>query len=526
MNISKYFLQAPKYPLSVSFYSLIIGWTLIIAGIAFWSYKSIYDETILLAKREAYKGYEKDVMFRSWATMHGGVYVPITDKTEPNPYLASVKERDIETTSGKKLTLMNPAYMTRQVHELSFEKIGIIGHITSLNPIRKANAADKWETEALTSFEKGEKEKYGFDYINNEKYFRYMAPLVTEIGCISCHEVQGYKVGEIRGGISSSVPWITYQASINTQTTKVFIGYGLLWIIGFVGISMVKKKFIIYISRRDVYEEEMKKLNEELYISKSMIEKNLIERNAFINKITEANNKLLKLNSEKDKFFSIIAHDLKSPFNGIIGLTDMIAEDYAAISKVELAKLNKEIHFSAKNLYKLLLNLLEWSQMQNGMMTYLTVKINLEEAVLQNINLQKQNAEQKGIKINNYVEPRINICADENMLNSILRNIISNSVKFSVSGGLVEVRAREIDDSWVEIAISDSGIGISETLVKKLFRIEEKVGRKGTNGEHSTGLGLLLCKEFVERHGGKIWVESQVDKGTTFYFTLPNNGSI
>jgi len=511
-----------KYPISFSLNLLLAGWCIIIAGIAAWSYKTIYDETKILARREAFKGYEKDIMFRSWASMHGGVYVPVSPETQPNPFLSNIPDRDITTPSNKQLTLMNPAYMNRQINELSYKKLGIMGHITSLNPIRKENSPDQWETEALKSFEQEGKEFYGFDNINNEKYFRYMAPLVAEQGCLKCHATQGYKLGDIRGGISSSIPWKNYEASINTQTTKVLLGYGILWLIGFVGISLVKRRFIIYITRRDLYENEMRKLNDELSVSKNTIEESLKERDTFIDKITKANEELLKTNSEKDKFFSIIAHDLRSPFQGFVGLTEIFAEGINDFPQEELAKLSKEMNVSANNLYKLLRNLLDWAKMQQDRMDFNPAKINLHEIVSQNIEISTHNSGKKGITIFNEIPKDQTLVADEAMLNSILRNLLSNAVKFTPKEGSIYFRCHINDSGMTEISVTDTGIGMCDDLLNKLFKIEEKVGRIGTNGEPSTGLGLLLSKEFVEKHGGTIWALSEEGKGSTFYFTIPN----
>ena len=516
MNKNKLTSLITKYPITVSFNLLLISWTLIIFGIIYWSWNSIENETYNLARREAFKGYEKDVMFRSWATVHGGVYVPATNETPPNPYLANIPERDIVTPSGKKLTLMNPAYITREVHELSFKKIGIRGHITSLKPIREQNSPDGWETKALRLFDSGVKDFSGFDYINGEKYFRYMAPLRTEKGCLKCHEVQGYKVGEIRGGISSTIPWKTYQTSINKQLSNVLTGYGILWLIGFAGIYSVKRKFIIYIIRRDSDEYEMKKLNEELRYSNILIEENLKERNTFIEEIEGANKKLHKLNSEKDKFFSIIAHDLKSPFSSLIGITEILAEDSEEFSAEERKKINYELNTSAKNLYKLLQNLLEWSQMQNGTMSFHPHKINLTEVIKQNADILGYRLKNKNIGLAFDKVNDIFVSADENMINSIIRNILSNAIKFSKRDSSIVFSFKETDSGMIEVSIKDSGIGIPENIKVKLFKMEEKVGRPGLDGEKSTGLGLLLCKEFVEKHGGNIWVESKEGEGSIF----------
>lgn len=521
MRKNKFSFMITRYPITISFNLLLLSWSIIILGIIYWSWNSINSETYNLAQREAYKGYEKDVMFRSWATVHGGVYVQVTKETPPNPYLINIPERDITTPSGRKLTLMNPAYITREVHELSLKKIGIRGHITSLNPIREQNSPDDWEKKVLKLFNNGVKQYSGFDFIKGEKYFRYMAPLKTELGCLKCHAAQGYKVGDIRGGISSTIPWQSYQASISKQFTNVLIGYGLLWLIGFAGIYSVKRKFIIYIIRRDSVESEMKKLNEELRYSNLLIEENLKERNAFIEEIEGANNQLYKLNSEKDKFFSIIAHDLKSPFSALIGMTEILAEDSEDFSREERIKINNELHITAKNLFKLLQNLLEWSQMQNGIMAYNPQKINLIEIIKQNAEILGYKLKSKNINIEYEKEKDVFVFADENMINSIIRNILSNAIKFSNKDSVILVLFKQINSEMIEISVKDSGIGIPENLIAKLFKIDEKVGRPGVDGEKSTGLGLLLCKEFVEKHGGTIWVESKEQGGSTFHFTLP-----
>ena len=232
------------------------------------------------------------------------------------------------------------------------------------------------------------------------------------------------------------------------------------------------------------------------------------------------NNELQRINSEKDKFFSILSHDLKSPFLGFIGLTNVLAEDAADFSLEELSSAVKSMSSSANNLYKLLMNLLEWSQMQKGTVSFNPAHLLLSEVVSQNIELLSSQYEQKEIEIINKIPTDQKVFADKEMLDSIFRNILTNSIKFSYRGGKVIVKAKEIENDFVEVSITDNGIGMSDSLVNKIFKLEEKTGRRGTENEESSGLGLLLCKEFVEKNGGKLWVESREDKGSTFYFTL------
>ncbi len=233
---------------------------------------------------------------------------------------------------------------------------------------------------------------------------------------------------------------------------------------------------------------------------------------------------LQELNSAKDKFFSIISHDLRSPFQDLILLTELLAEGVSDFSPTKLSELGKQMNNNAKNLLKLLSNLLEWARMQQGIVTFAPAKLHLSTVVSENINLIIRRGEQKGIELISEVPENQLVYADEDMLNSIFRNLLSNAVKFTKQGGKVTVSSKEIDKDIVEVSVRDSGIGMSAELCSKLFKMDEKVGRKGTDGEGSTGLGLLLCKEFIEKNGGKIWVESSVDLGSAFYFTLPSAG--
>ena len=186
---------------------LAVLWSVVVALSAAWN---LYEERLASLRRmgaEARSAFNKDLVYRRWAAGHGGVYVPATEDTPPNPYLAHIKERDLVTPSGRQLTLVNPAYMTRQVHELALEQYGIRGHITSLNPLRPENTPDPWEAEALRMLEKGaEEEVISREEIEGEPFLRLMRPLMTEEECLKCHAGQGYKLGELRGGISVSIP--------------------------------------------------------------------------------------------------------------------------------------------------------------------------------------------------------------------------------------------------------------------------------------------------------------------------------
>ena len=239
-------------------------------------------------------------------------------------------------------------------------------------------------------------------------------------------------------------------------------------------------------------------------------------------KIITTNKELEKLNSEKDKLFSIIAHDLRSPFHGLLGLTEVMVKDSHEMSSEEITNYSSSLHELVVNLYSLLENLLEWAQFQKGSLAFMPKALNLSDIFSQSIDSTKQRAIQKEIIILHDIPETLKIYADEKMINSVLRNLLSNSVKFTRKNGIVVGKAREIEEGMVEISVTDTGVGIPGNTMAKLFKLGEKVGSKGTDNELSTGLGLVLCKEFVEKHGGRIWVESKESNGSTFYFTLHN----
>jgi len=239
--------------------------------------------------------------------------------------------------------------------------------------------------------------------------------------------------------------------------------------------------------------------------------------------IREKNIELQQLNAQKDKLFSIIAHDLRSPFNSFLGLTELMEKELFNMSLLEVQTLATDLNNSATNIYNLLTNLLEWSRLQQGLIGLMPDVLNLSRIVEQSIGILSEVSKLKSIVINIDIPDDLTVLADPNMLQIILNNLLSNAIKFTPEKGNISISAKIIDN-LAEILIADSGIGMDEERISHLFRIDINVSRPGTNGEPSTGLGLCLCKEFVEKQGGEIWVESEVGKGSKFYFTLPIEG--
>jgi signal transduction histidine kinase/ligand-binding sensor domain-containing protein len=229
---------------------------------------------------------------------------------------------------------------------------------------------------------------------------------------------------------------------------------------------------------------------------------------------------LYELNASKDKFFSIIAHDLKNPFNTIIGFSEMLTEEIKSGDIPKIKEYAGMINTSSVRTLRLLENLLEWANSQTGKILFNPMQVNLRDLLNEEFNMLNDMATGKNIELNLSIPDNLTIIADKNMIRTILRNLISNAIKFTHKNGKVGVKAI-IAGKQVEISVSDSGIGMTKETMAKLFRIDTNLSTRGTENEKGTGLGLFLCKEFVEKHGGKIWVESESGKGSIFKFTIP-----
>jgi two-component system sensor histidine kinase/response regulator len=241
--------------------------------------------------------------------------------------------------------------------------------------------------------------------------------------------------------------------------------------------------------------------------------------------LKEKNEELSTINAEKDKFFTIIAHDLKSPFNSIIGFSDLLIEqihnkDYRGIE--ESAEI---IQQSSNRAMDLLMNLMEWSQSQTGRIEFTPKTLEVVSLINEIALLFDDIAGQKSITIKRSLPPNALVVADKAMISTVLRNLISNAIKFSYPDGEIVISAKEIKNE-LTVSVTDNGVGISKASINELFRIDKNHSTQGTLNEKGTGLGLLLCKEFVEKHGGKIWIESEEGIGSTFYFTLPYNAEL
>lgn len=304
------------------------------------------------------------------------------------------------------------------------------------------------------------------------------------------------KLGEIELIGSQSPVWLGVPLKIGGKT---------------IGVIVVQD----YENEKAYGEAEMQILT---FVSEQIAQ--VIERKRSADDIKKYSDELKQLNQTKDKFFSIIAHDLKNPFITILGFTDLLFSDYSDLSDEERLFYIQEMKKSAEMSHHLLQNLLHWSRSQTGRIEFNPQKLEIKKIVDENFILLSKTAEKKQIQLLHEIASDLFVTADEDMLNTVLRNLLTNAIKFSHKSGSIDVNAIR-QGSSVQIVVQDTGVGMDQNTIDNIFRLDITRSKSGTENESGSGLGLILCKEFVERNNGKIWIESIPGKGSKFIFTLP-----
>ena len=319
-------------------------------------------------------------------------------------------------------------------------------------------------------------------------------------------------------------------AGFKSKTSLVYKGFLTLGTFSSINTSILvrayrKDKEILIIGGVDTRQlsqqnETMHNLNREISNLQRLLIKEKSSLEQILRQLNQANLELKEANATKDKFFSIIAHDLKNPFNALLGFSDLLIENLKIMEPQEIEEQIQMFNNASHQAYKLLEDLLMWSNAQQGKITYIPQKIIINN-IFDEIQSNLENvAAKKSIFIKFDDSPDTALYADSNMLKTILRNLISNAIKFSPRGSDVKVQVDK-ENEFARISVSDKGIGISENNISRLWQLSEQFTTKGTENEDGTGLGLVLCKEFVDKHGGKIWAVSELGKGSDFMFTIP-----
>ena len=485
--MKKWVVCAPAETAGISFCRIMLLWTLLVAVLAGWNAYQCYQSARQAAESAAHHSFGKELTFRHWASSHGGVYVPITAKTQPNPYLSHVAERDIVTPSGRVLTLINPAYMVRQMHERGDESFGCRGHITSLRPTRPENAADPWETVALQAFAKGAGEWLSLAAIADVPYLRLMRPLQAEAGCLKCHS--RYQVGDIMGGISVSIPWGPFRQDLLVTLGGIAIGHAGLWLLGLGFTEFSRRSLRQQLDRRRLVEDALLQRSQELE-----------ERTG-----------------DLERFTYTVSHDLKSPVVTIKSFLGFLEQDLAASDAEKITKDIGYIRSAAEKMEEQLDELLQLSRL--GRHVNPPTRVPFQELVQEALTLVAGRLAAHGVAVR--VEPTdLTLFGDRPRLVEIWQNLVDNAVKYrsphappTIAIGLEQTTAGPV------FHVSDNGLGIDPCHHDKIFGLFDQLNP----ASEGSGLGLALVKRIVEMYKGRIWVESEGcgAGGSRFRFTLP-----
>lgn len=459
----------------------VVGWTFL-CFLSGYFYVSIEkDRTLELAQKEAVTVFNKDKAFRYWGTRHGGVYVPTTEDTPPNPALSHMQERDIVTELGTRLTLLNPAYMMRQIMEEYEDSYDVKGHITSLKLLNEDNSPDDWERMALEEFEKGVSEVFEVVEDNGHSWLRLIKPMITKTACLKCHGEQGYKVGDVRGAIGVSVALTPYQALEAKALRVIYLSHVLFWLLGLL---------VVVIS---------------FLHGKGRIAERIASQQALADSF------------EKIKLFAYsVSHDLKNPVVSIHGLTKLLEKRYGVFLDEKGIRYCRQIIRSAEQITKLV----------EQINIYISTKehpLDVEEVIdpkdifAQVRQEHSQALAQRNIK---WREPDVvpEVSADRLALLRVFRNFVDNALKYG-GEGLALIEINYDDDPLFHIfSVHNDGVCLPPDACQKVFELFTREG--ASHNVSGSGLGLAIVKEIAELHKGKVWSESVGDNGVTFYFAI------
>lgn len=492
---------------------IITVWTVIVWVSYYWnvSHEKEYMDT--LAKKDAIANFNKDQAFRLWATEHGGVYVKVDKKTPPNPHLSNIPERDVTTPSGKVLTLMNPAYMVRQMMEDFSNEYGIKGRIVSDKPFWKLNAPDSWEADAIEKFKQGSKEKFEFTLQNGEPYLRLMRPMMAEKKCLKCHGVQGYKEGDVRGGVEIMVQMAPYLEEYERIKLHLLATHVIIYVAGLLLILFFGRNLNRYFIRLDEEQAKVQKSHVELELK-------VQERTSELSKVNE---KLKELDKLKSMFVASMSHELRTPLNSIIGFTGVLLQGISGPLNEKQTDQLLRVKSASQHLLSLISDVIDISKIEAGYAEAEIETFSLRELIKEAKKEIDIIAAPKGLSIEIEMGEEMQMRSDKRHLYQCLLNYLNNAVKFTEKSGTIIVNVIESDNN-VKISVTDQGIGIAQEEQSKLFEAFERLETHLRVKPGGAGLGLYLTRKITEGIlEGSVWMNSIEGVGSTFGLNLPKN---
>ncbi len=518
-------------------------------------------------ENEARTIFRQIIITRQWIADHRGVFVERLPWVKPNPYLAHIgKETEIVDMTGRKFVAKNPAMVTRELSKYSREKGLYWFHITSLNLINQANAPDEFERKALIEFEKnGLKEFISIDTIENANFLRYISPLYIEESCLECHAHQGYKVGDIRGAISVTIPVDKTLAAISENKKSMFVHAIIITLALMSAMFLMMNKIVLNPVRK--LKSAIRQFSEGTYRPENRLKtgdefedvcrafaemadtlteyhsclngkikaatKDLEEMNS---KLLQTNKLLCEVNANKSDFIARASHELRTPLTSIKGAMDYISAKLSSnlqrqhpekISLDDLHIFFEVIKKNSERLIRMVNIMLDLERIEANKSEMNFTSSNLSYLIAETMANLQINADEKGIILNACIPDNLTVFVDEDRIRQVIINLLSNAIKFSPPNSEITINAYQ-NSSYVVTEICDEGPGIPASEHQKVF---EKFYRNGN--KEGTGLGLTICKAIIEAHNGVIGVKSLYDglevfsgkynkkSGSCFYFMLP-----